>query len=66
MAFSLELFKEAIVEIILVNYLDYNIYNEDEALEGNGESVIVDFKRKKDLFLSFPCFDGWPWRGPWQ
>ena len=66
MGFSLVLFKEAIIEIILVNYLDYNIYDENEELGGNGESVIVNFKRKKDLFLSFPCFDGWPWREPWQ
>ena len=65
MAFSLELFKEAIIEIILVNYLDYNIYDENEELGGNRESVIVNVKHKKDLFLSFPCFDGWPWREPW-
>lgn len=66
MNLNLELFKEAIAKIILLNYFGINIFDENEDLEGNGDSIIVKFKRKKDLFMTFPYFDGWPWREPWQ
>jgi len=61
----LELFRDAIAEFILLNYLDYNIYDKDEYFEGNEEKVIINLILGKDLFLSFPCFDSWPWRELW-
>ena len=65
MNLSLELFKEDIAEIILLNYFGINIFDDDKDLGELGERFILNFKHIRDLFLSFPCFDGWPWRELW-